>query len=306
MSGQLYRKPIAFTLVTVVAIAVGTLITMIIPMLRPEMHPRLEALRIYTPLEMAGKDIYQREGCNNCHTQTVRPLRTEVLRYGEYSKAGEFAYDRPHLWGSKRTGPDLSRQAYKYPDMWHYMHFEDPRAIEPQSNMPSYAFLAKNPLNPSSVENHMTAQGLAYSASDISDLEGRTEMDALVAYMLSLGHAVPPVVEADEAAEEPVLEEAPDHEALEHAGEETFQHQCSACHGSSGEGVIGPSLQDKVWLGVEGDIDDKTIFSIITNGTQPGAEFAGRKAKGGMPPFGSVLGQKQVWEVIAYIRMIQK
>jgi len=290
---------------SVLVIAVGTLVTMVIPMLTPQMHPRLEALRVYSPLEMAGKDVYQREGCNNCHTQTVRPLRTEVMRYGEYSKAGEFAFDRPHLWGSKRTGPDLARVGLKYPDMWHYMHFEDPQSIEPQSNMPSYAFLTGNPLDQTSVEGRMKAQGLAYSEAEIAELEGKTEMDALVAYMLYLGHAVPPVVESAEAGEV-TMEELGDHEALEHAGEETFEHQCSACHGKTGEGVIGPSLRDKVWLGVEGDIDDKVIFAIITNGTQPGLEYAGRPAKGGMPPFGNALTQKQIWELIAYIRMIQK
>lgn len=108
MAGGIYRKPIMFTIVATVVILIGTAFTMFIPMFTEGMHPKLENLKPYTPLELAGRDIYQREGCHYCHTQTVRPLKAEVMRYGEYSKAGEFAYERPFLWGSKRTGPDLS------------------------------------------------------------------------------------------------------------------------------------------------------------------------------------------------------
>ena len=109
MAGAIYRKPIMFTIMAAVVILIGTAVTMFIPMLTPQMHPKLEGLQPFTALQLAGRDIYQREGCSNCHTQTVRPLKSEVMRYGEYSKAGEFAYDRPFLWGSKRTGPDLAR-----------------------------------------------------------------------------------------------------------------------------------------------------------------------------------------------------
>ena len=128
MAGELYRKPIMFAIVATVVIRVGTIVTMFYPMFPEGMHPKLDNLKPYTALQLAGKDIYMREGCNNCHTQTVRPLKTEVMRYGEYSKAGEFAYDRPFLWGSKRTGPDLARIGGKYPDAWHYQHFENPQA----------------------------------------------------------------------------------------------------------------------------------------------------------------------------------
>ena len=141
MSGEIYRKPILFAIVATVVILIGTVATMFYPMARDEMHPRMENLKPYTALQLAGKDIYQREGCNNCHTQTVRPLKTEVMRYGEYSKAGEFAFDRPFLWGSKRTGPDLARIGGKYPDVWHYRHHDDPQSMFPKSNMPKYAFL---------------------------------------------------------------------------------------------------------------------------------------------------------------------
>ena len=138
-------------------ILAGSIVTMGYPMLRGDMHPRLENLRPFTPLELAGRDVYQREGCSNCHTQTVRPLRSEVLRYGEYSKAGEFAYDRPFLWGSKRTGPDLAREGGKRPDGWHQRHYENPQAFEPRSNMPSYAFLKAARLEPAEVRSHYLA-----------------------------------------------------------------------------------------------------------------------------------------------------
>ena len=134
---KLHTSPVLFAILATVAILVGTLVTMFLPMLTPQMHPKLENLKPFTPVQLAGRDIYQREGCNNCHTQTVRPLKTEVMRYGEYSKAGEFAYDRPFLWGSKRTGPDLARIGGKYPDVWHYGHFENPQAFFAESNMPS-------------------------------------------------------------------------------------------------------------------------------------------------------------------------
>src|SRR4030066_1437020 len=126
---KLHSSPVIFALLAAVTILVGTIVTMFVPMLTDQMHPRLENLKPFTPLQLAGRDIYQREGCNNCHTQTVRPLKTEVMRYGEYSKAGEFAYDHPFLWGSKRTGPDLARVGGKYSNLWHYLHMEDPRQM---------------------------------------------------------------------------------------------------------------------------------------------------------------------------------
>src|SRR5512136_1844963 len=138
MATDITRKPILFAIVAAVVILIGTAVTMFIPMFTAGMHPKLDNLKPYTALQLAGKDMYQREGCNNCHTQTVRPLKTEVMRYGEYSKAGEFAYDHPFLWGSKRTGPDLARIGGKYPDGWHYYHFEDPQSMFPKSNMPRY------------------------------------------------------------------------------------------------------------------------------------------------------------------------
>jgi len=190
MAGDLYSKPILFAIVAAVVILIGTGVTMFLPMLTAEMHPKLDNLKPYTALQLAGKDIYQREGCNNCHTQTVRPLKTEVMRYGEYSKAGEFTYDRPFLWGSKRTGPDLARIGGKYPDKWHEMHFENPQSMYTDSNMPVYGWLVDNRLDPASIESRMKVNDFPYTAGDLAALVDKTELDALIAYMQVIGVAV--------------------------------------------------------------------------------------------------------------------
>lgn len=190
MAGEIYKKPIMFAIVATVVILIGTIVTMFVPMLMQEMHPKLENLKPYTAIQLAGKDIYQSEGCHYCHTQTVRPLKAEVLRYGEYSKAGEFAYDRPFLWGSKRTGPDLARIGGKYPDEWHYLHFENAQAFFAESNMPSYAFLKNNKLNGQDIAKHMRANKFPYTPEEINAFNGKTEMDALVAYIQVIGTAV--------------------------------------------------------------------------------------------------------------------
>jgi cytochrome c oxidase cbb3-type subunit 2 len=190
MAGDLYSKPILFAIVAAVVILIGTGVTMFLPMLTAEMHPKLDNLKPYTALQLAGKDIYQREGCNNCHTQTVRPLKTEVMRYGEYSKAGEFTYDRPFLWGSKRTGPDLARIGGKYPDKWHEMHFESPQSMYTDSNMPVYGWLVDNRLDPASIERRMKVNDFPYTAGDLAALVDKTELDALTAYMQVIGVAV--------------------------------------------------------------------------------------------------------------------
>src|SRR5512143_1638567 len=190
MAHYLENKPILFAIVAAVVILIGTAVTMFLTMLMDDMHPKLANLKPYSPLQLAGKDIYQREGCNNCHTQTVRPLRTEVMRYGEYSKAGEFAYDRPFLWGSKRTGPDLARIGGKYPDAWHYMHHADPQSMFPRSNMPKYAFLKNERLDGDTIAAHMRANSFPYSPEEIAALKDKTEMQALVAYLQVIGTSI--------------------------------------------------------------------------------------------------------------------
>lgn len=290
MAGEIYKKPILFAVIATVVILIGTVVTMFYPMMTSEMHPKLENLKPYTALQLAGKDIYQREGCNNCHTQTVRPLKTEVMRYGEYSKAGEFAYDRPFLWGSKRTGPDLARIGEKYPDAWHYKHFENPRAFFPQSNMPAYGWLKENKLDGADVESHMKALDFPCNSADIAALGNKTELEALVAYMQVIGTSVkkavtPVLVEAVMEEKNPL---AGNPQAL-HDGEELYEHNCGGCHGKHGEGGIGPDLRK-----MAPDVTDARIFRVISGGTQ-----------GGMPPFGSSMEKNKIWSMVTYIRSLE-
>jgi cytochrome c oxidase cbb3-type subunit I/II len=137
----LEAKPLLLTVLALVAVLIGGLVEIIPMYLVKENVPTISAVKPYTPLEVLGRDIYIREGCVGCHSQMVRPFRSETERYGEYSKAGEFIYDHPFLWGSKRTGPDLHRLGGKYPDAWHYNHMEDPRSTSPGSIMPKYPWL---------------------------------------------------------------------------------------------------------------------------------------------------------------------
>jgi cytochrome c oxidase cbb3-type subunit 2 len=309
MADELYRKPIAFAIVATVVILIGTVVTMFAPMLTPQMHPKLENLKPFTPLELAGRDIYQREGCNNCHTQTVRPLKTEVMRYGEYSKAGEFAFDYPFLWGSKRTGPDLARIGGKYPDAWHYRHFEDPRKFFTKSNMPSYGWLKEKGLTPKKIRRHMNALGFPYSEDDISVLQGKNELDALVAYMQVIGTAITKKEVAEAAPEVTITEMlnplAGDPNAVA-TGKDLYEENCSVCHGDNGEGDIGPSLIDTMMLNVEGDLSDAHYFQIISNGLEEGMVLEGRSVvEGGMPPFGEELSKDEIWSLISFIRSIQ-
>jgi len=154
-------------------------------------------LKPYAPLALAGRDIYVREGCYNCHSQMIRPFRAETERYGHYSVAGEFVYDRPFQWGSKRTGPDLARVGGRYSDAWHRVHLDNPRDVVPESNMPAYPWLAKTPADASSIEAKLRVLrwlGHPYSDADIAGaraaLAGKTEQDALIAYLQGLGTAL--------------------------------------------------------------------------------------------------------------------
>jgi cytochrome c oxidase cbb3-type subunit 2 len=151
-------------------------------------------LKPYSALRLAGRDIYIREGCYNCHSQMIRPLRAETERYGHYSVAGEFVYDHPFQWGSKRTGPDLARVGARYSDEWHRTHLDNPRDVVPESNMPGYPWLAKAKLDPQSIVPKLRAMqriGVPYSEQDVQDgpaqLDGKTEQDALIAYLQGLG-----------------------------------------------------------------------------------------------------------------------
>jgi cytochrome c oxidase cbb3-type subunit 2 len=211
-------KPIVFAVLSAAVILIGSTVTVFIPLFMPSTQPVSAYVKPYTSVELEGRDIYMREGCNNCHTQTVRPLRTEVLRYGEYSKPEEFAYDRPFLWGSRRTGPDVNRVGGKYPDSWHYRHMQNPQSMFEKSNMPPYGWLAKNRLDTSNSYKKTSILGYGFSEKDVqqqinqyrskvtSDTylskESRdlvtpaelhnelTEMDAIIAYLQKLGRDV--------------------------------------------------------------------------------------------------------------------
>jgi cytochrome c oxidase cbb3-type subunit 2 len=306
MAGKIYRKPVLFTVMAFVAVLVGSLVMMAYPMVRADMHPRLEKTQPYTPLQLAGRDVYQREGCVNCHTQTVRPLKAEVARYGDYSKAGEFTYDNPFLWGSKRTGPDLARIGGKYPDAWHYKHFENPQAFAAKSNMPRYGFLADAKLDPAEVERHMRAMKtlhpeITWAKADIDALAGKTEMDAMVAYMQVLGTAVERKRETVEVALDAPNPHAGDAGLLAKGGE-IYAASCASCHGGDAKGDMGPSLVDDVFLGGQGDLGDGAYYKVIAVGTEPGAFAEGRNMEGGMPPFASDLKADEIWSVVAWIR----
>jgi cytochrome c oxidase cbb3-type subunit 2 len=171
----------------------------VVPIVLDDAHRAPAAgLAVYTPLELEGRDIYIRESCSTCHTQQVRPLLAEVKRYGPYSRAGEFAYDRPFLWGSKRTGPDLARVGGKYSNAWHQVHLLDPRAVVPASIMPAYPWLAQRDADQGrSIAARMRTLrtlGHPYTDADIAAapaaLEGKTELDAVTAYLQALGRTM--------------------------------------------------------------------------------------------------------------------
>ena len=178
-------------------IAVGGLVEIVPLYFQTSTTQPVAGLKPYTPLQLAGRDIYIREGCYNCHSQMIRPLRAETLRYGHYSTAGEFVYDHPFQWGSKRTGPDLHRVGGKYSDEWHRLHLENPRDLVPESNMPAYPWLTAAKLDPADAAPRMTALrrvGVPYTDAEIArggaELIDKTELDALVAYLQVLGTAV--------------------------------------------------------------------------------------------------------------------
>lgn len=330
---SIYSRPIMFAILSVAVILAGTLVTTIIPLFMPSTQPSEDYIKPYSAIELEGRDIYIREGCNNCHTQTVRPLRTEVARYGEYSKPEEFAYDRPHLWGSRRTGPDLNRVGAKYPDAWHYKHTVNPQSMFEKSNMPPYKWLAKAKLNTSHIGRKVTVLKLGYTEADAKrqlseykatvtsgDYSSRavrdevtpehlraelTELDALIAYLQYLGRDVKALVrktsitvaEPSDAAESESVEKgaeggnplAGDREAIL-LGKKAFMSNCSACHGKDAKGGIGLNLTDAEW---KYGGTDRDIYTTISGGRP-----------GGMPPFGALFQEKDIWRIIAYLRTV--
>lgn len=215
---QLEARGLTFFVLTFVAVAVGGLVLLIPPYFLQGTIVPVPGVRPYTALEQEGRDLYIREGCNTCHSQQIRPLRSETDRYGPFTLAGEHVYDRPFLFGSRRTGPDLARVGGKYPDSWHWIHFRAPRDIEPRSNMPAFDFLMERELDLSTTSRKLavlrslghpyTDEEIAHAAEDaraeaaeivaslrkdgieVSEAEARSEVVALIAYLQSLGTSV--------------------------------------------------------------------------------------------------------------------
>ncbi|HEX9242038.1 MAG TPA: cbb3-type cytochrome c oxidase subunit II [Anaeromyxobacter sp.] len=321
MSGAIYKKPILFAVMALAVVLVGTVATMAYPLLRADMHVKVEGLKPLPALELAGRDIYQREGCVGCHTQTVRPLKSEVVRYkgknakeptARYSLAGEFAYDHPFLWGSKRTGPDLAFEGWIKPSVdWQKAHLENPQKLVARSNMPAYAFISKEPVDGEAVAASMRALrrvGVPYTDADVAGaadaVKGKTNMDALVAYVVSLGKAVDRAKKLParvDLAEANPLGQTP--EVVER-GHKLFEtNGCTACHGDDARGQEGvaPSLVDDEFLGVKGDLPDAAYAAMIQFGSdvKPALGRPG-VAVGGMPS--NDIDEDDVWAVVSWLR----
>jgi cytochrome c oxidase cbb3-type subunit II len=198
-SHKTLEKNIGWLMVlTFVVVSIGGLVQIVPLFFQKSTTQAVEGLKPYNALQLTGRDIYVREGCYNCHSQMVRPFRAETERYGHFSVAGEFVYDRPFQWGSKRTGPDLHRVGGRYSDDWHYTHLMNPRDVVPESNMPAYPWLADAPADAANIQAKMktlNVVGHGYSEQEIAEapkmLEGKTEMDAMIAYLQVLGTSAP-------------------------------------------------------------------------------------------------------------------
>ena len=197
-SGNFHEKietsPFLLIVMNVSTISFGALVEIVPLFFQKSTTEPVRGLQPYTALQLAGRDVYQREGCFNCHSQMIRPFHAETLRYGHYSVAGEFVYDHPFQWGSKRTGPDLHRVGGKYSDDWHRVHLNNPRDVVPESIMPAYPWLNDNLVDDTTIGNHMAALrkvGVPYTDEQIKSageaIKGKTEMDAMVAYLQVLG-----------------------------------------------------------------------------------------------------------------------
>ena len=181
----------------IITVSIGGLVQIVPLFFQNSLTEPVAGLEPYSPLRLAGRDVYVREGCYLCHSQMIRPFRAETERYGHYSVAGEFVYDRPFQWGSKRTGPDLARVGGRYSDEWHRVHLHNPRDVVPESIMPGYPWLETTPADASHIQKKLEVLrllGAPYSDEDIANapqaLEGKTEMDALIAYLQGMGLAI--------------------------------------------------------------------------------------------------------------------
>jgi cytochrome c oxidase cbb3-type subunit I/II len=317
----LERKPVKFMIVMFFALAIGGALE-IIPLIAVKSNiPTITNVKPYTPLELQGRDIYIKEGCYNCHSQMVRPFRSETERYGEYSKSGEFVYDHPFQWGSKRTGPDLARtgviggKMYKTAT-WHYQHFIDPTVNE-GSLMPPYPWLAEKDINLETTATKikaMRAVGVPYEegyedianedlliqAQSIADelalsgieVKPTREIIALIAYLHRLGFDISQIEDDNDDSvviAEVIVPEILSDETSLTSGAETYKNTCAACHGQNGEGnTIGPNLTDEYWLNGGSNND---IYKVIHNGNI---------AKG-MQAYNTILSANKLTEVWSYI-----
>ena len=191
------RNQALLIVLVILVVSVGGLVEIVPLSFQKSVTEPVAGLKPYTAAQLTGRDVYLREGCYNCHSQMIRPFRAEVERYGHYSTAGEFVYDHPFQWGSKRTGPDLHRVGGRYSDDWHRIHLNNPRDVVPESNMPAYTWLAGAPANMADIEAKMRALrlvGVPYTAEQIAgaqaELKGKSEMDALISYLQVLGTAL--------------------------------------------------------------------------------------------------------------------
>ncbi len=198
MNHQTIEKNIGLMILLVVlTVSVGGLVEIVPLFFQRSTTEPVAGLKPYNAMQLVGRDIYIREGCYNCHSQMIRPFRAETERYGHYSVAGEFVYDHPFQWGSKRTGPDLARVGGRYSDEWHRAHLNNPRDLVPESNMPGYPWMVKNMIDPASVAPRMKALamvGVPYTEADMNEaakmVAGKNEQDALIAYLQGLGTSI--------------------------------------------------------------------------------------------------------------------
>ncbi|MDH5286203.1 MAG: cytochrome-c oxidase, cbb3-type subunit II [Betaproteobacteria bacterium] len=194
---RIERSVTLLIVLVLLVVSVGGLVQIVPLYFQKSTTQPVAGLKPYSALQLTGRDVYIREGCYNCHSQMIRPFRAETERYGHYSVAGEFVYDHPFQWGSKRTGPDLARVGGRYSDEWHRVHLVNPRDVVPESNMPAYPWLAKAPADAATIQAKMRALrtlGVPYRDDEIAkapeELKDRTELDAMVAYLQGLGLAM--------------------------------------------------------------------------------------------------------------------
>ncbi len=194
---KIEKSPALMIVLVLITVAIGGLVEIVPLFFQKSTTEPVKGLQPYTALQLAGRDVYVREGCYNCHSQMIRPFRAETERYGHYSVAGEFVYDRPFQWGSKRTGPDLHRVGGRYSDEWHRVHLMNPRDVVPESNMPAYPWLAKNLVDAEVMPKKLSVlRTLGHPYTDeqikgsVDEVKGKTEMEALIAYLQSLGLAL--------------------------------------------------------------------------------------------------------------------